>query len=282
VSRGPGHFVRLSVDFADDARILAAGEAAEGVFVRSLAWCARMGTDGRVPRSALPILSRRAPNRAQLLAEKLCAVGLWERDGEDFRVRRYTKWQTTTDQIEELREAQRERTRRSRARAAESGESVTRESRVTRSRKSAGVTRDSAAVVTRESRVTSALEVEGEGEGEDKSTTTAVALRDDAPSARSLVAEWIDHERNEKHADPPKRVVGMVSKGLRELLDEGQPYDRVRAGLVAWAQSQQHPSTLATFVHRVGQTSRRSTTDTAVRQGLDLVARFESIERQSS
>ena len=33
------------------------------------------------------------------------------------------------------------------------------------------------------------------------------------------------------------------------MLDEGQPYEDVRAGLAAWAQKGLHPSTLASVVH---------------------------------
>ena len=64
-------------------------------------------------------------------------------------------------------------------------------------------------------------------------------------SAQTLVAEWLDHTPQR----PPGRVIGQVSKELKAMLDEGQPYKDVRAGLAAWAQKGLHPSTLASVVH---------------------------------
>ena len=64
-------------------------------------------------------------------------------------------------------------------------------------------------------------------------------------SAQTLIAEWLDHAPQR----PPGRVIGQISKELKAMLDEGQPYEDVRAGLAAWAQKGLHPSTLASVVH---------------------------------
>ena len=64
-------------------------------------------------------------------------------------------------------------------------------------------------------------------------------------SAQALIAEWLDHTPQR----PPGRVIGQVSKEVKAMLDEGQPYEDVRAGLAAWAQKGLHPSTLASVVH---------------------------------
>lgn len=74
-----------------------------------------------------------------------------------------------------------------------------------------------------------------------------VALRDEAPTAQTLVAEWIDHcpER------PPGRVIGQVAKELKALLNEGIQPERVRAALAEWNRKGLHPSSLASVVHEI-------------------------------
>lgn len=68
-----------------------------------------------------------------------------------------------------------------------------------------------------------------------------------APSAQTLVEEWIDH----CPARPPGRVVGQVAKELGTMLNEGIAYETVRAGLALWHQKSLHPSALASVVHEV-------------------------------
>ena len=81
----------------------------------------------------------------------------------------------------------------------------------------------------------------GESSGE-------VALFDQAPTAQTLVGEWIDHCDKR----PPGRVIGQVSKELKTLLDEGIEPERVRAALAEWNRKGLHPSTLASVVHEIG------------------------------
>ena len=83
------------------------------------------------------------------------------------------------------------------------------------------------------------------GRGEPSSE---LELFDQAPTAQSLVAEWIDH----CDSRPPGRVVGQVAKELKGLLDEGIDADRVRAALAEWNRKGLHPSTLASVVHEIG------------------------------
>jgi hypothetical protein len=80
-----------------------------------------------------------------------------------------------------------------------------------------------------------------------------LALVADAPTAQTLVAEWIEH----CDSRPPGRVVGQVAKELKALLDEGIEPQRVRAALAEWNRKGLHPSTLASVVHEI--TNRRPT-----------------------
>jgi hypothetical protein len=81
----------------------------------------------------------------------------------------------------------------------------------------------------------------------------SLALVDMAPTAQTLVAEWIDHcpER------PPGRVIGQIAKELKTMLDEGVSPERVRSGLAEWNRKGLHPSTLASVVHEI--TNRKPT-----------------------
>ena len=81
-----------------------------------------------------------------------------------------------------------------------------------------------------------------------------VALFDQAPTAQTLVAEWIDHCPEK----PPSRVIGQVAKELKGLLSEGIDPERVRVALAEWNRKGLHPSALASVVHEI--TNRAATT----------------------
>lgn len=99
---------------------------------------------------------------------------------------------------------------------------------------------------------------------------------EDPSPTQTLVAEWIDHSTPR----PPGRVVGQVAREIKALLDEGQPYADVRAGLAAWARKGLHPSTLASVVHETRTTGgRRATTNDRVSDALALAARLAEQEQ---
>lgn len=87
---------------------------------------------------------------------------------------------------------------------------------------------------------------------EEQLHTTATQSR--APTAQSLIDEWIAHcsER------PPGRVVGQVAREIKTMLTEGVSYSRVRAGLVEWSRRGLHPSTLPSVVHELSTPRSRS------------------------
>lgn len=82
------------------------------------------------------------------------------------------------------------------------------------------------------------------GRGE---TANLLALVEAAPTAQTLVAEWIEHCAKR----PPSRVIGQVAKELKALLDEGVDPDRVRHALAEWNRKGLHPSALASVVHEI-------------------------------
>lgn len=68
------------------------------------------------------------------------------------------------------------------------------------------------------------------------------------PTAQTLVAAYVDAYRSRAGHDPPSRVKGQLARELSRLIGDGLPTDAIKAGLVAWFERDQHPSTLASFV----------------------------------
>jgi hypothetical protein len=66
--------------------------------------------------------------------------------------------------------------------------------------------------------------------------------------AQQIIATWIDGCRKR----PPKQVIGIISKNVKALLEEGVDTADVQAGLQRWAdKGSLHPSTLPTVVNEV-------------------------------
>lgn len=67
------------------------------------------------------------------------------------------------------------------------------------------------------------------------------------PTAQTLISEWIDNCASR----PPGQVIGILSKQIKSLLDEGQPYAEVRAAVQAWNTKGLHPTTLPSVLHEI-------------------------------
>jgi hypothetical protein len=85
-------WVYLDDGFPEHAKIIAAGPAGGWLWVCAVAFCNRRVTGGRVPAAMIPRLT--ALPRAMRLAEQLVEVGLFDRDGSDYRVHDYETWQS--------------------------------------------------------------------------------------------------------------------------------------------------------------------------------------------
>jgi hypothetical protein len=258
--RVPEPFIRLSVNFADDPKIRAVSDAACMVFIRSIAYAKRTGSDGYLTRTCLELLG----NRPRTHAKALVDLGLWTPEGDGYRIVAYDRWQETTDEIAQARKAGAERQRRS------------------RSARTPDVTRDNPADEPAASRVTDTTYIDIDIDKSKNKTVSdgAIASRRAAPrnpqaSAQELLAEWLDHEPQR----PPRRIVGHIAKTLKELLGEGQPYELVRAGLAEWSRSDSHPATLPSYVHRATKNrNRKSTTDERVTGALALAEKYDKLD----
>lgn len=96
--RRNGSFAPLSAHYYDDDAVIAAGEKAELLYVRSLAFAARKPTDGFI--SDLQLTTFRLPGVAAR-AQRLVDVGLWERVDDGYRIKAWLKHNASRAEIEE-------------------------------------------------------------------------------------------------------------------------------------------------------------------------------------
>lgn len=112
-------WVKLSDDWYDDPKVVAAGDDGALLWVKAVSWSARNLTDGLIPAELLPrlILSPETPS----IASRLVDLGLFVEDATGgFRVANYLEYQPSRAQVLAGREKEAKRKRD--ARAAKSAE----------------------------------------------------------------------------------------------------------------------------------------------------------------
>lgn len=116
-TNGRGVWARLSTHWYLDPRLLGVSAEAELLYVRAMAWCKEMLSDGAVPRGAMRYLDAKLSD-ADSAAGELVASGAWQvaDDGWRFPASSWVKWQGTRSDVEALRTAAAERKRAYRAR----------------------------------------------------------------------------------------------------------------------------------------------------------------------
>jgi hypothetical protein len=129
--RRNGSFAPLSAHYYDDDAVIAAGEKAEVLFTRGLAFAARKPADGFI--SDLQLTTFRLPGVAAR-AKRLVAVGLWERAEDDllgtgtgYRIVAWLKHNQSRAEIEGKQRADAERKEAARKAAIERRESERKE-----------------------------------------------------------------------------------------------------------------------------------------------------------
>ena len=86
---------------ATHAKVLKAGNAAMGLWVRAGSWSALHLSNGNVPTHVLPTLGKPAE------ARRLVDAGLWEVTPEGWRFRDWHDYQPTAEKAEEVKEKRR-------------------------------------------------------------------------------------------------------------------------------------------------------------------------------
>lgn len=111
-------WVKLSTSYDHDAAIMRAGEAAEVLFTRSLAYCGREETGGFIP-DGMP--DRICPKGTRARVNALVRERLWIRDNAQggWWLRSWEGWQSELDVLAERRRNERERKRKERERRAQ-------------------------------------------------------------------------------------------------------------------------------------------------------------------
>ena len=113
--RRNGSFAPLSANYYDDDAVIAAGEKAEVLFTRGLAFAARKPCDGFI--SDLQLTTFRLSG-VKARAQRLVEVHLWERveddllgTGSGYRIRSWLKHNASKAEIEEKQRKDAERKR---------------------------------------------------------------------------------------------------------------------------------------------------------------------------
>mgnify|MGYP000900747304 CR=1 FL=1 len=101
-TRRKGSYAPLSAHYYKDDAIAQAGEGAELLYVRGLAFCADVLNDGFITDMQLCRFVGVGTPDAQERAERLAAVGLWKRDRKrgGYLVRSWLDWNLSRSDIE--------------------------------------------------------------------------------------------------------------------------------------------------------------------------------------
>jgi hypothetical protein len=99
-------YIRLWTTFYDDPELIAAGEAAEVLYVRAMAYAGRQETDGFIPKE-MP--ARLTPAKTQPRITALVREGLWVQVEGGWRIVNWERRQTSKEELEASREGARRR-----------------------------------------------------------------------------------------------------------------------------------------------------------------------------
>jgi len=98
-------WIRFEDNFPEHPKVLALSDGAFRLHVRAIGYAARHLTDGHVSSAALRSMTRRPALPAELVA-----AGIWELNGDDgYKVHDYLHYQPSRADVQEHREADRER-----------------------------------------------------------------------------------------------------------------------------------------------------------------------------
>lgn len=262
-------------------KLMRAGNAAVGLWMRCGSYAAQHLTDGIIPGAVVTMYGT-APQAA-----KLVKVGLWHARGHDcagcpqpaegdYVMHDYLTYNPTRKQVSERRERAAEKKRRQRAKGGPEQKSpsnrprIEDESRAKRERiedESSSIHRPlfqehagHSVVSPGDSPVTRARafpspplpsqQQVGAVEGGPTGSGATTPLRPDsrAPDpvgAQTIVSEWLDRARKR----PPKSVIGQTARQVQTLLAEGIAPDDIRAGLARWMAKGSAPSAIPAFVN---------------------------------
>jgi hypothetical protein len=245
----PGPFVPLDVNYPSDRAIAAAGEAAELLYVRGIAYAKARQTGGFIPDYDIDEVAKRLKKVPERI-EKLVTEGLWLKGEGGWHIRGWDRWNESSEELQAKRERDAERQRRRRNK--EVTPDVQRDTDVT------------PAVVT-------PLKENREEESRTEERTALSRVTPDDPTSALLI------EHVHGYAEPlPLSAQAKYKTEIMRLVSEGVEPDRIRRGLTKIRERGLAASLLPQLVTE--SAPRRSTGDERVAAALALAARYDAEE----
>ena len=96
-----GSFAPLSAHYYKDDRMGMVGERAELLYVRGLAFCADVLSDGLITDWQLLTFVGVGLKGVKQRADALCEIGLWAKVDGGYQVEAWSRWNLTKAQIQE-------------------------------------------------------------------------------------------------------------------------------------------------------------------------------------
>lgn len=233
-------WVKLSTSYDTDAAIMRAGEAAEVLFTRSLAYCGREETGGFIP-DGMP--ARLCPKGAAARVKSLVSERLWVRDDEQhgWRIRSWESWQSELDLLAERRRADRERKRREREKRAQSAREArqmsrdtSRDSHVTNGVTSRGLSEgcpDFSPARDREQREETKKETSTQGPYSSQGRTARDVEPPPSDGPPTIVEQILTEYREESPRGVSSKVAAKLAEEIHGLLRDKFTPDEIREGL---------------------------------------------------
>ena len=98
---GGSQWVRLDVDYLTNPKMLAVGTDGVLLHLATILWCADHETDGRVPKSALPVLGALAGVKSPArVANRLADAGLYVANGDGWHLHDFERMNGSESEAE--------------------------------------------------------------------------------------------------------------------------------------------------------------------------------------
>ena len=256
--RRVGAFAKLLANYASDDAIIEAGEAAELLFVRGLAFLSTSDSDGFITDSQLTRFVGAGMRDVKKRAEKLASVGVWERHHGGYFVRSWLKIHPSAEEKGYRLKKDRER------KHAQAKQGLQEDS----ARNPDGIREQGDADSL------SCIELSSKGTTEQNRTVQNRAANPPAGFAAEAVRAYVEASPE----TPAASLQAKVARQARELHDEGHDPARIltaaanaaRAGWHDLAVQMQRDATRANPT-----ADRPSTTDQRFRGALDLAEQLD-------
>lgn len=261
-TRRNGPYAPLGTNYYLDDAIIEAGERAEVLFCRSLAFCAGTNSDGYITTAQVKRIAIGLGGLDQRIAT-LVGIGLWTKDDGGYQIRGWLKWNKSADDLGRVKAKDRER--------------KTAKKDLDSERIPDGTEPDSIGIppgLPDDSEPHAPTRVRGTSRNDTSLDVTSreTALTEDPTS--SLLAEHVM-----AFGHPPGLTVQSKTKvAIMRAVADKTPPELIRAGLARMRDRHVGPNLLPDLIAEVTPTTTPSTTDQRVGQTLNLAAKYDAQE----